>query len=90
MIINFSLVMNVQDTNAVSFQIGKKGISSGLVSDVKRELSKNKLVKIKFLKNVLGESSRAQLSSLFLSNLSGLSFEHKIVGNVLFIKRLKK
>jgi RNA-binding protein YhbY len=82
--------MNVQDTNSISFQIGKKGISSGLVSDVKRELSKNKLVKIKFLKNVLGNSSRGELSDLFLSNLSGLSFEHKVVGNVLFIKRLKK
>lgn len=81
--------MNVQDPNFVVMQLGKNGINDNLVSMIKKELSKNKLVKLKLLKSALESSSRKVLSDELRVALGDFSFEFKLVGNVLFLKRLK-
>ena len=89
MVVNFYVFMNIQDSNNIQMQLGKKGISQEFINDIKKNLAKDKLVKVKFLKNSLETSSRKELSSNVLENLSNLSLEHKVVGNVLFLKRIK-
>lgn len=69
-------------------QLGKKGVSAEFITDVKKNLAKNKLVKIKFLKNSMENTTRKELAQSMLDNLS-MSLEHKLVGNVLFLQRVK-
>lgn len=82
--------MNLQEQNPALIQIGKKGISEELIINIKKNLARNKLVKIKFLKNLLGNNDREQVKESVLKKLSNLEIEHKLVGNTLFIKRIKK
>jgi RNA-binding protein YhbY len=81
--------MNVQDPNSVIIQFGKKGVSEEFIKNIKKNLANNKLVKVKFLKSALEPTSRKELSNVIMNHISGLSFEHKLVGNVLFLKRIK-
>lgn len=81
--------MNVQENNPVSLQLGKNGCSEQFIVNVKKNLANNRLVKVKLLKNALDGTSRKELSAIILEKLSNLSFEHKMVGNVLFLKRIK-
>ncbi len=46
----------------VAIQIGKKGITNGVVEELKRQLKEKKLVKVKFLRTALGETEREQLA----------------------------
>ena len=82
--------MNIQDLNNVQMQLGKRGLSQEFINDVKKSLANDKLVKVKFLKNALESSSRKDLANSLIERLSNLSLEHKVVGNVLFLKRIKK
>jgi len=82
--------MNVQETNQVSIQFGKGGISESFVANIKKSLVNNKLVKVKFLKSALEGKSRKDLASSIVSSLQAVPVEHKLVGNVLFLKRIKR
>ncbi|MFP4567863.1 MAG: YhbY family RNA-binding protein [Candidatus Woesearchaeota archaeon] len=84
--------MNIQQSNNVAIQLGKKGITDEFIVDLKKNLNKDKLVKVKFLKASLEGSSRQEISSNLLDrlNIINLSFESKMVGNTLFLKRVRK
>ncbi len=43
-------------------QIGKEGITDGVIEELKRQLKEKKLVKIKFLRSALEEKDREQLA----------------------------
>ena len=90
MIVYFLLVMNIQDKNVVQVQLGKKGLSIDFINDIKKNLAKDKLIKVKFLKNAMESVSRKELAVDLLERLAHLSLENKMVGNVLFLKRIKK
>ena len=81
--------MNVQEQNQVTIQIGKKGIVEETINNIKKNLSKNKLVKIKLLKNTLETGSRQEITKELLAKITNIKLEHKLVGNVLFLKRIK-
>jgi len=85
----FLKFMNVQESNAVIIQLGKNGVSAQLIDNTKKNLANNKLVKIKFLKNALEGKSRKELALLITEELR-VPVEQKLVGNVLFLKRIKK
>ena len=82
--------MNIQDVNNVAMQLGKRGITDEFVVDLKKNLNRDKLVKVKFLKSSLEGSTRKDVSINLLARLEGLSFESKIVGCTLFLKRVRK
>ncbi len=82
--------MNIQDTNMVQVQLGKKGISLDFVNDIKKNLAKDKLIKVKLLKSSMEGLSRKIVVDELLDKMAHLSLEYKVVGNVLFLKRIKK
>jgi len=82
--------MNVQEANPVSIQFGKGGITDSFVGNIKKNLVNNKLVKVKFLKSALEGKSRKDLAISIVSSLHAVQVEYKLVGNVLFLKRIKR
>lgn len=80
--------MNIQEQNQITIQLGKNGINEELIKNIKKNLAKNKLVKLKILKNILETNSRKDLTQKILEQLN-LKLEHKLVGNTLFLKRIK-
>ncbi len=81
--------MNVQEQNKETIQIGKNGVKPETIDKIKKSLSKNKLLKIKFLKNTLEKNDREDLASQIIEQVK-IKTETKIVGNTLFLKRIKK
>ncbi len=45
-----------------TIQIGKSGLSESVVDEIKKQLKKRKLIKIKFLKSVLEGKSKKELA----------------------------
>lgn len=45
-----------------AIQIGKEGISEGVIEELKRQLKEKNLVKVKFLKSALEQTGREQLA----------------------------
>ena len=80
--------MNVQEQNQETIQIGKNGMKTETIDKIKKSLSKNKLVKIKFLKNTLEKNNKEDLVKNIIEQVN-INTETKIVGNTLFLKRIK-
>ncbi len=81
--------MNIQEKNNITIQIGKNGISENTITDIKKNLSKNKLVKVKILKNILENEKKEQITKEIIQKIENIKTESKIVGNTLFLKRKK-
>lgn len=81
--------MNVQEQNQITMQIGKKGINDETIKNIKQNLAKNKLVKLKFLKNTLETTNRKEITNQIIQKLEAMKTEHKLIGNTLFLKRIK-
>jgi RNA-binding protein len=45
-----------------AIQIGKEGLTNGVIEELKRQLEEKKLVKVKFLRSALIETEREQLA----------------------------
>jgi len=45
-----------------AIQIGKEGISEGVIEELKRQLKEKNLVKVKFLRSALEQTGREQLA----------------------------
>ena len=81
--------MNVQEQNQITMQIGKKGINDEIIKNIKQNLAKNKLVKLKFLKNTLETTTRKEITHQIIEKLEAMKTENKLIGNTLFLKRIK-
>lgn len=66
----------------VTIQLGKKGLSDGFINEVKRELEKNKIVKVKILRSAR-TLSREEIASI-LSTKTGAKIV-KIVGYTIIL-----
>lgn len=69
-------------------RIGKSGLTEAVVTEIKKQLKMHKLIKIKFLNNLLTTTNRAELvaqmqQKLFAEVLS-------IIGNVVVLAERKK
>lgn len=83
--------MNIQDENSVTLQLGKKGLSETFYLEIIKGLKKNKLVKVKILKNAMENSDKEEYSEELIKNISGrINIEHKLVGKTLFLKKKKE
>jgi len=81
--------MNVQK-EMPSVQLGKKGYSSFFLEEILKYLKKNSALKIKLLKNSLEHNNKDDLIKLIVDEVSKrFPIEHKVVGNVLFLERIK-
>ena len=81
--------MNVQK-EMPSVQLGKKGYSSFFLDEILKYLKKNSALKIKILKNSLENNNKDDLVKLIVDEVSKrFSIDHKVVGNVLFLERIK-
>jgi RNA-binding protein YhbY len=82
--------MNIQDENSVTLQLGKKGLSETFYLEVIKGLKKNKLVKIKILKNAMENADKNTYSQTIIDNIIlRLDIEYKLVGKTLFLKKKK-
>lgn len=45
-------------------RIGKNGLTAGVVSEIKKQLKKNKMIKIKFLRSALGDMKRKEFAKM--------------------------
>ncbi|MBT3304253.1 RNA-binding protein [Candidatus Woesearchaeota archaeon] len=67
----------------VRVQIGKQGLTSALLSEIRKHLKAKKSVKVRFLKAALGNQDRKQLASELKDTLK---VKGTLVGNVFSIK----
>jgi RNA-binding protein len=49
----------------VMLQVGKGGISEGLIKEAKRLLKEHKIMKIRILRSALGSATKQQVANLF-------------------------
>ncbi|MGV8169302.1 MAG: YhbY family RNA-binding protein [Candidatus Nanoarchaeia archaeon] len=81
--------MNIQDENFVTIQLGKKGITPSFYEEILKNLKKNKLVKVKMLKNSMEEGDKNTYAEQIIAELSSkIKIEHKLVGKTLFVTRI--
>jgi len=74
----------------VNMQIGKNGLSSGFIDNLKKAFNKYELIKISVLKSGGHEKSRIkEMAENILENL-GKNYTCKIVGFTLFIRKWRK
>lgn len=66
-------------------QIGKEGITSGVVEELKRQLKEKKLVKVKFLRSALIKTEREQLAKELQEKTGAILIE--IRGNTAVYQR---
>ncbi len=82
--------MNLQK-EMPSLQLGKKGYNAAFLEEILKYMKKNTSIKVKFLKNALGNTERETLADLIIGDISKkFPVSHKVVGNVLFIEKIKK
>ncbi len=55
----------------VMLQVGKGGISEGLIKEAKRLLKEHKIMKIRILRNALDGRTKQQLADLFCEKTGG-------------------
>jgi len=84
----FLTIMNPQEPHT-TIQLGKKGITPELLNQLKQILNTYKLVKIKFLKSSMEQTTRKELAKK-INDLLNLEVEQKLIGNTLFLKKNKK
>ncbi len=81
--------MNVQEENAVTIQLGKKGLAPTFVEEIMKNLNQNRLVKVKFLKNSLESTDKhTYADSIVLEIEKKVKVESKLVGKTLFLKKI--
>ncbi|MEM2924902.1 MAG: 50S ribosomal protein L10 [Methanocellales archaeon] len=66
-------------------QIGKEGITNGVVEELKRQLKEKKLVKVKFLRSALEKTEREQLARELQEKTNAILIE--IRGNTAVYQR---
>jgi RNA-binding protein YhbY len=81
--------MNVQEENAVTVQLGKKGLTPTLVEEIMKNLNQNRLVKVKFLKNSLESTDKNTYADSIVAEIKKkVKVEHKLIGKTLFLKKV--
>jgi len=69
-------------------QVGKNGITQNTYEEILKNLKKNREVRIKLLRNFLRKEDRFSASEIIIKGISEKTkISHKIIGNVLIIKR---
>jgi len=68
-------------------QVGKAGVSDSVVEEARRLLKKHRYIKVRILRNAVGEHSKLELMKL-LCDLSGATFAG-VRGNTAVIYRLR-
>jgi|WetSurMetagenome_2_1015567.scaffolds.fasta_scaffold1720437_2 RNA-binding protein YhbY len=82
--------MNIQEENAVTLQLGKKGLSESFYVEIMKNLKQNRLVKVKILKNAMEDGDKNTYSETIIEEISKLTkIEHKLVGKTLFLKKIQ-
>jgi RNA-binding protein YhbY len=81
--------MNLQRENAVTVQLGKKGLTPALVEEIMKNLDQDRLVKVKFLRNAMENTDRDAYAGSVLAEVEKrVSVGHKLVGRTLFLKKI--
>jgi RNA-binding protein YhbY len=81
--------MNVQEENAVTVQLGKKGLSETFSLEIMKNLNQNRLVKVKILKNALESTDKHTYSDSIVAEIEKkVKVEHKLIGKTLFLKKI--
>lgn len=57
-------INRIMSTERVGVRIGRRGVSKGLVAEIKRQLDQRGYVKIKILKNIRGHISEEDIEKL--------------------------
>jgi RNA-binding protein len=68
-------------------QVGKAGVSDSIVEEARRLLKKHQYIKVRILRNAVGESNKLELMKL-LCELSGATFAG-VRGNTAVIYRTR-
>lgn len=76
--------MNFQEMQ-VTMQIGKSGLTEGVIAEIRKQLAKKKIVKVKFLRNIIDKNDKQELFDQIAAKTSS-----KILGKVGFCVVLKK
>jgi RNA-binding protein len=66
-------------------RIGKSGLSSNVVSEIKMQLKKKKMIKIRFLRAALNDKNRKELKEEVLDKTNAELVSY--VGNVITIRK---
>jgi len=83
--------MNIQEENAVTLQLGKKGLSETFYAEIMKNLRQQRLVKVKILKNAMEDGDKNTYSDTIIAEIEKLAkIEHKLVGRTLFLKKVQK
>ncbi|MGV8162798.1 MAG: YhbY family RNA-binding protein [Candidatus Nanoarchaeia archaeon] len=83
--------MNIQEENAVTLQLGKKGVGESFYEEIIKNLKQNRLVKVKMLKNSMEIGDKNTYSEQIIEEISKkLKIETKLVGKTLFLKRINQ
>jgi RNA-binding protein len=71
-----------QDAHPIKpiLQIGKGGISDSVIEEIKKQVKKRKIIKIKILKNILEMQSKEELISILESKTGAKVLQ--VVGNI--------
>ena len=81
--------MNVQEENAVTVQLGKKGLSETFALEIMKNLNQNRLVKVKFLKNSLETTDKHTYADSIVAEIEKkVKVESKLIGKTLFLKKI--
>lgn len=67
-------------------RIGKNGLTSGVVEEIKKQLKKKKLIKVKFLKAALEEKNRKEFAKEIAEKTDG-ELIHQVGFVVVLYKR---
>lgn len=67
-------------------RIGKSGLTEGVVAELKKQLKKKKLIKVKFLKSALVEKNRKELAKE-VADKTGAELIHQVGFVVVLYKR---
>ncbi len=68
-------------------RIGKKGITDSTIQEIKKQLEKRKLVKIKFLRNFIADKDRKQVSQELVNQTDAELID--TVGLIVVLKKRK-
>lgn len=66
-------------------QIGKNGLTNGLINEIKKQLRKKKLIKLKILKSALENKTRKEIANELLEKTGSELIEQ--VGHVIVITK---
>ena len=82
LLITIHTMINSQNLD-VSLRIGKNGLNESVIDEIKLQLKKKKIIKIKMLKSAMEEKSKAELIKEIVERSNGELL--KKVGNVIVL-----